>query len=158
RTYDIAGVTEKFGVPPVQVKEWLALVGDTSDNVPGGAGVGAKTAGKLLPGFGSLDALLEPQGELKGKLREAFEDPERRARLARSRELVALHADVPLPADISEYTARPWDGRRLRELFEELEFQVLLERLGARTAGEELPAPAPVGIELPPAEICRGPE
>ena len=65
RRMDAAGVIEKFGVPPAQIAEYLALVGDTSDNIPGIAGVGPKTATKWLQQFGSLEGVIAQAGELQ---------------------------------------------------------------------------------------------
>src|SRR5690606_36409764 len=131
-TYDEARVTEKFGVPPGQVSEWLALVGDTSDNVPGVSGVGKVTAAKLLREHGSIDGILAAAGGFKGKLKETFADPGELAKLARSRRLVALKRDCPLPVALDELRAGPWDGARLAALLAELEFDALIERLEGR--------------------------
>src|SRR6185369_4730820 len=78
RLMDAAGVAEKFGVPPEKIADYLALVGDTSDNIPGLDGVGPKTAAKWLAEFGSLEGVIAHAGEVK---------PDR------FREAVATHAD-----------------------------------------------------------------
>ncbi|MEK6806292.1 MAG: 5'-3' exonuclease H3TH domain-containing protein, partial [Pseudomonadota bacterium] len=67
RTLDAAAIREKFGVPPERIVDYLALMGDSSDNIPGVAGVGEKTAAKLLNEYGSLDALVSRAAEVKGK-------------------------------------------------------------------------------------------
>jgi DNA polymerase-1 len=128
-TYDAAAVEKKFGVSPKQLRDYLALVGDKSDNVPGMPGVGKKTATTLLSKYGSIDGILAHTGALRGKQRERFEDPALVSGLETSRELVTLRDDVELGVSIDELVPRPWDGERLRELFYELEFQVLLTRL-----------------------------
>jgi len=128
-TYDIERVTKKFGVPPKQVRDWLAMVGDKSDNVPGMAGVGKVTATKLLSQFGDIDGILANTASLKGKMKQRFEDPEAIKQLLLSRKLVTLAREVDPGKALDELKPGEWDGERLRGLFEELEFQVLLETL-----------------------------
>ena len=132
KTYDAKAVEEKFGVPPGQVTDYLSLVGDASDNVPGMQGVGKKTAAKFLSQYGSLDALLENTSALKGKMRERFEDPKLIEKLHLSKALVTLDNRVELPIDIETMVAKPWDSDNLGSLFEELEFFALKKRLGGR--------------------------
>jgi DNA polymerase I len=134
-TYDAAGVEKKFGVPPALVGEFLSLVGDTSDNIPGVSGIGPVTAARLLAQFGSIDALLSRTDELKGKVKERLTDPTERDNLARSRQLVALKSDVEVPMALDELVPMPWNGEPLRQLFVELEFQALIERLEQKTIG-----------------------
>ena len=148
-TYDAARVSEKFGVPPALVGDFLALVGDSSDNIPGVAGVGAKTASRLLQEHGSIDGILARAGELKGKLAERFQDEEQLERLARSRRLVTLVDDVDVGRAVEDLVAGPWDQAGLVSLLYELEFHQLIERLEAAagsaarevTAASEMPAP-----------------
>ncbi|HUS67790.1 MAG TPA: DNA polymerase I [Kofleriaceae bacterium] len=131
-TYDAAAVEKKFGVPPALVGDFLSLVGDTSDNIPGVAGVGPVTAAKLLQQYGSIDGVLAHVGELKGKMKERLSDPAQLDNLERSRKLVALRRDVAVPATLDELVPRPWNGEPLRKMLEDLEFQVLIERLGQK--------------------------
>ncbi len=98
KVYDPAGVFEKFRVQPSQVGDYLALVGDTSDNVPGVPGIGAKTAAKLLAEYGSLEGVLAAAGNVTGRNGEALRAHMDHARL--SRRLVELRDDVELPADL----------------------------------------------------------
>ncbi len=153
RTFDIAGVTAKFGVGPDKVADWLALVGDSSDNIPGVAGVGAKTAAKLLSDFGSIEGVFANIDSIKGKLKERLLDPEQRSRLDRSRELVKLRADLELPVELDELRAKEWRGQELEQLFKRLEFDVLLERLSAKGADVDA-APADAS-PIPAATIAR---
>ncbi len=91
---DPAGVEEKFGVPPERIVDYLALIGDTSDNVPGIPKVGPKTAGKWLAEYGSLDAVVTNADAIKGKVGESL-----RANLDQiplSRDLVTIRCDVAL--------------------------------------------------------------
>ncbi len=124
---DADGVREYLGVRPEQVRDFLALVGDSSDNVPGVPGIGAKTAQKLLSEFGSLDALFENLEKIEPKkLGERLKNFKEQALL--SRELVEL---VPPPLEISleECRAQPPDVEQLRALLEVLEFRSLWQEL-----------------------------
>jgi len=139
---DSAGVQQYLGVRPDQVLDFLALVGDSVDNVPGVPGVGEKTAQKLLSEFPSLDALLENLDKVEPKkLGERLKSFKDRALL--SRELVKL---VPPPLEISleECRAQPPDLERLRALLEELEFRSLLKEL-ALTPSFGHPSPVRTG-------------
>jgi DNA polymerase-1 len=131
KSYDPAAVTEKFGVPPAKVAEWLSLSGDSVDNIPGVEGVGKATATKLLTQYGDIDSILAAadRGEIKGKLGERLRDATQRDNLARSRKLVALKDDVELPCDVLELKRRDWNLPALAEVFRQLEFSRLLARL-----------------------------
>ena len=129
----------KFGVEPTQVIDYLALVGDSSDNVPGAPGVGPKTAVSLLDEFGSLDALIERAEEVKGKrAREALTEHVDQVRL--SRELVTIGTDVPIEIGLEELAVQAPDGERLRDLFMELEFRTLVEKYGLSGVAETVDA------------------
>jgi len=91
---DAEWVFTKFGVPPEQLGDMLALMGDSSDDIPGVAGIGAKTAAKLLTEHGSLEALLAAAGSVKGKNGERLQEQAEMARL--SRQLVELNVSVPV--------------------------------------------------------------
>jgi DNA polymerase-1 len=127
---DEANARDRLGVPPERVVDYLALVGDPSDNVPGVRGVGEKTALELLRTFGDLDTILARAAEIPGK--RAREAVQRDADLARlSRELVTIRRDVPIALDLEALRVRPPDVARLTELFTELEFRSLLPKLPA---------------------------
>src|SRR2546426_813241 len=112
---DQTNASERLGVPPERVVDYLALVGDSSDNVPGVKGVGEKTALELLTTFGDLDAILANAERIPGKrAREAVQQYADLARL--SRELVTIRRDVPLPLDLDRLRVRPPDVARLTEL------------------------------------------
>ncbi len=154
--YDAAQVEKKFGVGPAQVGDWLALVGDKIDNIPGMPGVGKVTATKLLEQFGSIDGILANVEALKGKLKERFSDSEQRAQLELSRQLVQLRDDVELPCTLESLVPTPWDGERLTKLFHELEFHALLARLDPGAAAPSQDAQevrAPAAIEVPAARV-----
>jgi len=133
RWYDREAVKKKYNVSVDQLLEYFALIGDSSDNVPGIAGVGAKTAEKLIGEFGSLERLYAETDSLgKGKMKERLLEGREAAFL--SRRLIRLHSDCPIPDKLEEYELREPDTEHLRHLYRELEFNRLLR--------EELPAPA----------------
>ena len=139
-TYDAAAVEKKLGVPPSQVRDFLALKGDSIDNVPGVKGVGDKTAAKLLGEYGDIDGILAAAAGIKGKLGQTLQDPEQQDRLRRSRELVTLKFDVNVDCDLGAYRRREWSMDALMPLFRELEFQRFIDRLvelGPAAAGGE---------------------
>jgi DNA polymerase I len=139
---DQTNASERLGVPPERVVDYLALVGDSSDNVPGVKGVGEKTALELLATFGDLDGILANADQISGKrAREAVQQYAGLAQL--SRELVTIRRDVPLPLDLEGLRVRPPDVARLADLFTELEFRSLIPKLsGIEVAAVEPPAPA----------------
>lgn len=137
---DRAGVIEKFGVPPERIIDWLALVGDTSDNIPGVPKCGAKTAAKWLNEFGSLDALMERAGEVGGKIGENL-----RASLATipvSRQLATIKCNVELAWGPGDLMMREPNIPQQREIFSRLEFHAWLKQLG------DAPAPVPQAVEI----------
>ncbi|MCA8921521.1 MAG: DNA polymerase I [Planctomycetes bacterium] len=122
-----ADVLAKYDVPPERFRDYLALVGDASDNVPGVPGIGPKRAAELLNAFGSLDALLERSAEVtRPALREALEAHREQALL--SRELVAFDEHAPLDVELEELERAEPDRAALVELFAELEFKEFLRR------------------------------
>jgi DNA polymerase-1 len=140
---DAQGVEAKFGVPPERIVDYLALIGDTSDNVPGVPKVGPKTAAKWLREFGSLDAVIAHAEAIKGKVGESLR--EHLDRIPRSRELVTIRCDVELDVGVEELQRRPADDERLRSLYAELEFKTWLAEIlgrdeGAAGDGETAPA------------------
>jgi DNA polymerase-1 len=125
----LANAAERLGVPPERTVDFLALVGDSADNVPGVRGVGEKTAHKLLEEYGSLDAILAHAGEVPAaRVRESLQADAERARL--SRELVTLHRDVPVDLDLSSLAAQAPAWPELLALLSELEFHSLVRTLG----------------------------
>ncbi|SFU35433.1 DNA polymerase I [Nitrosomonas eutropha] len=124
---DEAGVLQKFGVMPAQIIDFLALVGDSVDNIPGVEKVGPKTAVKWLNQYGSLNNLVAHAHEIKGVVGENL----RRALdwLRVSRELLTIKCDVPLTMGWPDLVAAPLDAARLIELYEHLEFRSWLREL-----------------------------
>lgn len=124
---DKAGVLAKFGVSPEQMTDYLALIGDAVDNVPGVPNVGPKTAVKWLEQYGSLDEIIAHAADIKGKvgenLRSSLET------LPLSRALVTLKLDVALPDTLEYLTMGAPDKPALREFFKEMEFKTWLKAL-----------------------------
>ena len=131
---DAVGVKEKFGVPPSQMIDYLALIGDTVDNVPGVPKVGPKTAVKWLTEYGSLDAIINNAEGIQGKIGENL-----RASLGQlplSRQLVTIKCDVELPQRPRQLQRNPPDKMRLHKLFRHLEFKSWLAELGNDEGGK----------------------
>jgi DNA polymerase-1 len=128
KQYDVQGVVEHLGVAPDKVTDFLGLVGDSSDNVPGVPGIGKKTAVKLLEHYGSMAHLLKncenisPQGVKKNLT--AYAD-----QALLSKQLVTLDTAVPLPYDIEGFKTSEPDRDKLKDLFKELEFTKFLQGL-----------------------------
>lgn len=124
---DVERVVTRFGVPPERVPDYLGLIGDASDNVPGAPGIGPKTAADLLKQFGTLEALLAHAEEIPAKrVRESLLNFASQVRL--SKELVTVRTDLPLELDLEKLKVTEPDRDRLRELFAALEFRRLTER------------------------------
>ncbi len=150
--YDDAAVVERYGLQPSQIADYKGLKGDPSDNIPGVPGIGEKTATKLLQQFGSVEAIYQRLDEVTpDKLRENLRTNEPAARL--SVEMATIHREVPTQLDVEACRLRGFDRARVEELFHELEFRSLVNRLPA-TLGEA-PAAAPSRAAppaAPPAE------
>ncbi|WP_150309184.1 DNA polymerase I [Planctomonas psychrotolerans] len=133
--YDAAKVFEKYGVAPEQYPDIAALVGETSDNLPGVDKVGPKTAAKWLTQYGSLDAVLERRDEIGGKVGENLRA--QAENVVRNRKLNRLLVDVELPVGPDDLERRPIDEPALREIFGRLEFKTLLDRVLKLEGAEE---------------------
>jgi len=118
---DEAGVQEKFGIPPALIVDYLSLIGDEVDNVPGVRKVGPKTAVKWLTHYGSLAKLMDHAQDLSGQVGENFRAALPQLTLAR--QLVTIRCDVPLPCTPSQLRLRPIDSPQLQALFRQLEFK-----------------------------------
>ena len=125
---DPDGVQEKWGVPPEKFIDYLGLMGDTSDNIPGVMGVGKKTAAKLIQEYGSLEGALENAENVRNKrVREGLINGIENARL--SKELVTIITDMVLDCNISEFVRKDFNIDALSDLFVELEFNALISQL-----------------------------
>ncbi|WP_448656117.1 DNA polymerase I [Microbacterium lacticum] len=156
KRYTPDAVVEKYGLPPANYPDIAALVGETSDNLPGVPKVGEKTAVKWLNQWGSLDALLENAdkitGVVGGNLREHLDD------VRRNRSLNALLRDVELPVGPDDLAVQPIDAEAVRDIFARLEFRTLLPRVFDALGGDadeastaEPTVAAPVATEVDPA-------
>jgi DNA polymerase-1 len=124
---DQQGVMEKYGVPPAQIVDYLALIGDSSDNIPGVLGVGPKTAAKWLKGYGSLDAIIAHADAFKGQSGENLRGS--LAQLPRSRQLVTLRYDVELALAPAQLKLTEPDSDTLQDLFNRYEFNSWVKQL-----------------------------
>ena len=130
KLYDEAGITADFGVPPAQVIDVLALMGDSVDNVPGVPGIGDKGAKQLIAEYGTVENLLENAEKLTRKAyREGLLNHREQALL--SKDLVTIRCDLPVELDPEALRVDPPDVEALRALYAELEFSGLLEELNS---------------------------
>ncbi len=133
KNYTRDEVIKKMGVAPERIPDFLALVGDTSDNIPGIYGIGDKTAATLLDQYGSLQGLIDANPVVpRIKIKQPFGDPEQLARLKISRKLVELRRDVKLPMELDQLVVSGWDLEKLLARFKELEFGVLVDKVKMR--------------------------
>ncbi len=144
---DEEGVKEKFGVPPDMIIDYLALMGDTSDNIPGVPKVGPKTAAKWLNAYGSLDEIIARADEVKGKVGESLRD--HLDAIPLSKELVTIKCDVPLDKAPADLIRTQPDTETLKEMVSHYEFNSWLKQLGGTKAStvaseqvDEKPLPA----------------
>jgi DNA polymerase I len=141
-----AAVEERYGVPPERHRELAALVGETSDNLPGVPGVGPKTAAKWLNKYGGLDELVAHVDEITGKagasLREHLGD------VLRNQQINKLDCAVPLDSGPADLTLGQWDRDEIHTLFDTLQFRVLRERLYATLSAVEPEADEGFEVEM----------
>lgn len=135
---DIAGVEKKFGIPPSLIIDYLTLVGDKVDNVPGVDKVGPKTAVKWLQEYGSLDNIIANVDHIKGKvgenLREALEW------LPTARELITIRCDIGIQENFSDLAPQPINKAKLAELFDRFEFRSWKRELENMSENGVIPA------------------
>jgi DNA polymerase-1 len=138
-TLDIAGVNAKFGVPPERIVDYLTLVGDPVDNVPGVEKVGPKTAVKWLAQYGTLDNLVQHAGEIGGvvgeNLRKALDW------LPQARRLITVKCDVELPQTYIELIPPQPDQEQLRGLYQHFEFKTWLREVNGEAVGNHAASP-----------------
>jgi len=139
-TMDRAGVHEKFGVWPEQIIDYLTLVGDSSDNIPGVPGVGPKTAAKWLATHGDLDTIKRHASEIPGKVGESLRNT--LEQLPLYKELTTIVCDLDLPRTPADLTYGDPDAEKLQELYDRLELRSLLRRLDPVEEQETEPATA----------------
>ena len=147
---DEKAVCEKYGLEnTTQVIDYLGLMGDASDNVPGCPGVGPKTASQLLRQFGSIEHMLDHTDEIKGALRKKVEDNAEQIRF--SKFLVTIKTDVPLQVELDNLRMGEPNREKLTSIFERLEFRSFIQRF---EKGEDNPAAAkPKTANTPPPQM-----
>ncbi len=144
-TLDEAGVEKKFGVTPGRIVDYLALIGDSVDNVPGVDKVGPKTAVKWLAQYGTLDNIIKNAGEIGGVVGENL----RRALdwLPQARALLTIKCDVELPVKVNDLALQPQDTAKLAELFDRLDLKSWRRELEA-VSGQQSAVSSPNSEEL----------
>jgi len=156
--WGVEDIKREFGIErPRQVIDILALMGDTSDNIPGAPGVGPKTAMKLVSEYGSVEELFRHTCELKGKLKEIIETNTEKIEL--SKKLATIDTHAPVILDETALRTEIPDIVKLRELFEELEFRTVAARILSEIDKKEKPVqaiPATGTTELPAADATQG--
>lgn len=128
--YDLAKMQEKYGLTPAQFIDYKAIVGDTSDNIPGVRGLGDKGAQKLLAEYKTLDGIYEHIDEITGRTRDLLADQKEMAYL--SRKLSVIVTDAPITLDLESAKVQPGDHDKLNELFRRLEFRGLMAKIPPR--------------------------
>ena len=136
-------VQEKYEVTPERYPDLAALVGETSDNLPGVPGVGPKTAAKWINTYGGLEGVLAAAAGIPGKAGESLREHLDQVRL--NRELNRAVDDLALPVEVDDLRAQPWDREAMHQVFDALQFRTLRERLLAMVPDD---AAAPAGIEV----------
>ncbi|WP_370336231.1 DNA polymerase I [Parvularcula marina] len=161
---DTAAVIEKFGVGPELMIDLQALMGDSTDNVPGVPGIGPKTAAQLLEEYGSLDYVLARTEEIKQKKRREMLETHKEEALI-SRQLVTLDRNVPVPDHPADFIVKDFDHETLISFLEEMEFSTLTRRIreaGGIAAPEAKKAAAPsassVGFDRDKYEVIYDPD
>lgn len=125
---DANAVIDKYDLSsPIQMIDFLGLVGDASDNIPGCPGVGPKTAHQLLKDFGSIENILENTFQLKGALKSRIE--ENKEQIIFSKFLATIKTDVPIDFNENDFLRKDIDAEKLEAIFEELEFRTLINRV-----------------------------
>jgi DNA polymerase-1 len=147
--YDCDRVRGRYGIEPNQLPDWKALVGDTSDNIPGVSGIGAKTASELIAKYGDLESIYEHLDEIPARRRDALEQG--RDQAFESRGLARIVRDAPVALQLDGAHRRDVDRSELINLLRELEFRQLLDRM-QRTV-PPAPAPSPVADGTSPQQL-----
>ena len=147
--YDTEKFREEYGFEPLKLIDLKALMGDSSDNIPGVAGVGPKTATELLLKFGSLDGVFAnlADGSIRHKLREKLEQGKDSAYL--SYDLATIRTNAPIDFEPKDAILQPYNKQELYELFVKLEFVKLIDKYGLRGAAVQAPVQEKRGVSLP---------
>lgn len=135
--YDVKTVHEKYGFVPVLLPDYKGLCGDPSDNIPGVAGIGDKTARELVSQYGSLEKIYEHLAELSPRARTRLTGHKKEALF--SRRLARIKRDVPLQFKLDDALLSDFDAEAVREIFEQLEFRSLIPRIPSSSRGDIQP-------------------
>lgn len=134
--YDEARVQERYGFTPEKIVDMKGLMGDNSDNIPGVPGIGEKTALKLLGQFGTLEGVLDSIDEISGKkMKERLKENREQAKMSKQLAVIELNTPVDVPFDDMNYSEQITD--KAIDIFKELGFHSLLERIGAEEPAQE---------------------
>jgi DNA polymerase I len=154
---DAEKVEELLGVPPEQVVDYMALLGDTVDNIPGAKGIGEKGAAELIKKYGSVEKALDHADEVTNKrYREALQ--QQREQVMMSKQLAKIATDVPLELKLEQLERREPNGAALAALYRELGFSSLLKELGAEAAAVSTPASAQPTVKTDYAQFANAAE
>src|SRR6266478_370573 len=145
-------VEEILGVPPEKVVDYMALLGDTIDNIPGAKGIGEKGAAELIKKYGSVESALDHADEVPNKrYREALQQHEQ---VLMSKQLAEIAKDAPIEVKLAELELRPPNGAALAELYRELGFSSLLKELGTEAAAPATPADSEPAVKADYAQLA----
>ncbi|NUO90971.1 MAG: DNA polymerase I [Dermatophilaceae bacterium] len=147
-------VEEKYGVPPTRYSDLAAMVGETSDNLPGVPGVGPKTAAKWITQFGDLEGIVAGVDQIKGKAGDSLR--EHLDQVLRNRRLNQLVKDAPVGVGLADLERHQWAREEVHEVFDRLEFRVLRDRLFAEVEASEPEAESGFEVDgsvLEPAQV-----
>nr|MBP9751913.1 DNA polymerase I [Candidatus Moranbacteria bacterium] len=133
--YDRAAVIEKYGFPPESIPDYKGLAGDASDNIPGVAGIGAKTATDLLKAYGTLETIYENLPEVKESVRKKLEADKERAFF--SKDLGTIRTDAPVLFDPEKCVTHDYEREKVAAMFRELGFYSLLKRISGQGVGSK---------------------
>ncbi|MCU0471810.1 MAG: DNA polymerase I [Bacteroidales bacterium] len=156
--WGVEDIKREFSVErPEQVIDILALMGDSSDNIPGAPGVGPKTAKKLISEYGSVEELFKNTGQLKGKLKEIIEN--NREQIELSKKLATIELNVPVDLEEEKLITETPDSQKLKTLFDELEFKTAAARILSEIDKQDITKPETLIKEVPktiPADPMQG--
>src|ERR1700688_2123861 len=150
---DAKKVEEILGVPPEQVVDYMALLGDNIDNIPGAKGIGEKGAAELIQKYGNVENALDHAADVPNqRYREALQ--QQREQVLMSKQLAAIAKDAPIEVKLQELELRPPNGAALVDLYRELGFNSLLKELGAEVVASSAPADAEPAVKADYAQVA----
>jgi DNA polymerase-1 len=151
--FDVPAIVARYGFGPEHIVDYKSLVGDTSDNIPGVPGVGAKTATKLIQEYGSLEDILAHLADLPTRTQTLLQT--HREQAIQSKYLATIVTDAPITLDLEAARALRYDPERVMKLFHQFEFYSLVEKLPRRADAQEAPLAGPAETRSAPAVEAR---